>query len=249
MSMTAPSVACELYTACPWRLPPPHVRPSMVVPPPAPPRVHGQSVASPPSVGATNAGDGAEPPHVHGQSLASPPPVGTTDVGDDTHVPMPYATFSPVSPSDDSPPTADNPTAVLDTVTADQPRVRRTPPPPPPPPKRYRAAMVDGTTFAPKASVPPVPFNGFATCVPFTAQPPPGEATVPMTATPQVRTHGERTHSGWRIKAAELAWVVLNGPHTKILQGRTAVEIAQQYANNQLLQVNYNEVHSRCRQP
>jgi hypothetical protein len=109
--------------------------------------------------------------------------------------------------------------------------------------------MVDGTTFAPKASVPPVPFNGFATCVPFTAQPPPGEATVPMTATPQVRTQGERTHSGWRIKAAELAWVVLNGPHTKILQGRTAVEIAQQYANNQLLQVNYNEVHSRCRQP
>ena len=246
-----------MYTACPWRLPPPHVRPSMRLPAPASPHVHGQSVASPPSVGATHVGDGPEPPHVHGQSVVSPPPVGATNVGDGTHVPMSYEIVSPVSPSDDSPPPVDNPTAVLDTVTADQPRVRRTPPPPPPPPKRYRAAMVDGTTLAPKASVPCVPFNGFATCVPFTAQAPPDEATMPMPTTsmtcgtpmPQVRTQGERTHSGWRIKAAELAWVVMNGPHTKILQGRTAVEIARQYASNQHLQVNYNEVHSRCRQP
>ena len=66
---------------------------------------------------------------------------------------------------------------------------------------------------------------------------------------PHVRTQGERTHGGWRIKAAELAWVVLHGPHPRILQGRTGVYIAQYYANHQHLQVNYNEVHARCRVP
>jgi hypothetical protein len=228
--MTAPNVSCTAYAACPWRLPPPHVRPSMKLQAP-------------------------EPPHVRGQYLASPPPVGATNVGADTHVPMPLDTLSPVSPSDDSPPPADHPTAVLDTATADQPRVRRTPPPPPPPPKRHRAAMVNGTTLAPKASATGAPHTAQSSPADASIADPIGVATMPRANTvtmvddpsPQVRTRGERTHGGWRIKAAELAWVVLNGPHPQILQGRTAVDIAQHYASHQHLIVNYNEVQARCR--